>query len=74
MTNQEWLLTLKPNDCALFCLQYLPKIGSGCSMARYSVAMWLKQEYVGNIDYSINEFNEILKMEAILYNKGENNE
>lgn len=63
MTNQEWLLTLKPKDCALFCLEYIPKIGRSWSSSRYGVDWWLQSEYVGILDPFVNEFNQIIELE-----------
>ena len=67
MTNQEWLLTLKPNECALFCLNYLPRIGSMWSVSRYGIATWLEHEFVGEeVDCFIKEFNEIIRLEKLI--------
>lgn len=63
MTNQEWLSTLKPNDFAFFCLHYLPMIGRSWTVSRYGVSTWLEQEYVGNQDGFIREFNDIIEAE-----------
>lgn len=63
MTNQEWLLTLEPKDCALFCLAYLPKIGRSCLSSRCGVDWWLQSEHLGFLDPFVNEFNQIIKME-----------
>ena len=71
MTNQEWLLTLKPNECALFCLSYIPKIGRSYSSSRYGVDIWLQQKYVGELDYVVAEFNKIIKYEEALTHQHE---
>lgn len=63
MTNQEWLLTLKSNDCALFCLKYIPKIGQFCLSSRCGVDWWLQSEHLGSSDPFVNEFNQIIKMQ-----------
>lgn len=71
MTNQEWLLSLKSKDCALFCLNYLPKIGGSWSSSRYGVDWWLQSEYVGFFDPFVNEFNQVIELENKLTHQHE---
>ena len=61
MKNKEWLSTLDGNDCALFCLEYMPLIGRDSLSSVFAVGEWLELEY--NSEYHIvKHFNDMIKL------------